>query len=232
MALYTRAEFARFIGKKNNYVGSYIQRGALVLSGDFIDDSIEPNKSWIKAYKEKNNLIIGSGGTLVVAGSEMQIAIEEPAPTKTTVRPQREEKPPPNVAAPALPPLDPGRQMTMFELEREKLEKDISKKDEEIRLLRLRAEKIEGSLIPTDLVKSLISQFSKSLSQAYSNAATNMMNEIETKTNLSSKDAAYFRGKINQQTNDAVKEGVENAIAGLENLIAEYSEQRGVGEKK
>ena len=60
MALYTKIQFAELCGVSIQYINEYIKRQHLILSGDYIDNTIEPNISFQqkrlhKKKAEKNN---------------------------------------------------------------------------------------------------------------------------------------------------------------------------------
>lgn len=231
MALYSKADFARFIGKKNNYVGVLIKRHKIICNKNgLIDDTSEINKGWIDKYKDKNNLVVGSDGNLTPADGE----VITPEKTETKAAVISIAKSPPATANKQQPAkqLTTSDQLSYTQLEREKLQRDIEKRDEEIRLLRLRAEKIEGSVIPVELVKNLIAQFAQAMSTAYETTMSNALIEIANKTKMSSKDQAHYKGKIIEQINNSNAEAVKIAKSSLQKLVDEHTEQRGKGERK
>ena len=53
MALYTKKQFAELCCVSSQYINEYLKRKHLVLSGDYIDDTIEPNLSFLKKRLDK-----------------------------------------------------------------------------------------------------------------------------------------------------------------------------------
>jgi hypothetical protein len=88
-----------------------------------------------------------------------------------------------------------------------------------------------GESMPTDLVKNTISVYSRSVSRSFNNAADNLLVEFSTMADISREQVSAMRGKLNVIVNKAINEAYENAIDMVDNIVDEYSEKRGKGER-
>lgn len=226
MALLTKKEFRELCQVKSDSMRVYVQRGKIILSGDYIDDSIPQNQDFLKKRLDKLKR------DLEVFKEDEQ---EEPESEKAKITPIPKIKPPilpkidpPNVAAPEL--FDEN--LSGYELEKRKKALDIEKITEEISLLQIRKEKQQGIVIPTELVKMIFAQHSKSIVSSFHNAADSFLIQIGKKKSLTREEMALFRGKLVDVINVAVEDSITESKAAIKNLIAEYAEKRGVGERK
>jgi hypothetical protein len=213
---YTRVEFAKRLGKGNNYVGQYLNRGKLMLDDGLIDDENEVNAAFLARFESKRGGVVEANPEpRVVASASKPRATKEPASSPTKVG--------------ATKQAEPG---SLLALDQRKKELDIRKTEAEEKLLRIKIEKLQGILIPTDAVMMLFAQHFKSVYVAFENAADNMLTEIAQKTKMSSKDQAAFRGKLIESINHAVKDAVDRSEKDLGHIVSEFSDTRGRGERK
>lgn len=108
----------------------------------------------------------------------------------------------------------------------------IRKTQKDTEKLQLQIDKLNGILIPTELVRMVFVYFSKEMQTAFHQAADNLLVDFSTIKQLSSKEQADLRAKLVAITNKATTEGVKAGKKGLENIVNEYSQTRGKGERK
>lgn len=201
----TKKEYAKLGGVTTSDLSNYLKRGKVILSGEFIDDTIEPNKTFLEKRREKNK-------------TKEQVAPEIMQPLALQM--------PPQINKPTT------KAISQYDLEKRKLELENEKKEKEIEKLKIQIEKLNGILIPTDLSKMVIVQLSKSLSNAFKQAADNLLIEFSSVKNLSSKETATLRGTLVGITNKAVETGLLESKKMIRNIVNEYSDTRGKGERK
>jgi uncharacterized protein (DUF885 family) len=110
-------------------------------------------------------------------------------------------------------------------------EVELERKLEDLEIAKLKRQKMAGESMPTDLVKNTISVYSRSVSRSFNNAADNLLVEFSTMADISREQVSAMRGKLNVIVNKAINEAYENAIDMVDNIVDEYSEKRGKGER-
>lgn len=170
MPLYTRDQLADLCGmnKKTSraYISTYIKRGKIILSGDYIDDSVAANATFIQKELEKNKLRL-----------EQEVEETEEVKIKS-----------PNVQAPSVPApkipnvKDPAISVADYRaLEAQKKALDIEKIQEEIEILRVKKDKMHGVVIPTELVRIIFTQHSKAIVTEFKNTVDGIITKISKK---------------------------------------------------
>lgn len=207
MAFLKKDEFAALCFCTTSDLATYRRRGKIVLSGEFYDDTNEVNKAFVE-YRKK---------------FAPNVVEELPAPKIEAVENKEQ-----------VPKIDKptGKTTDFTELERIKLQLDNEKKEKEIEKLNIQVGKLNGILIPTDLAKLVIVQISKSMSTAFKQAADNLLVEFAATKNLSSKESADMRTKIVAITNTSVENALNESKKMIKNIVNEYSDTRGKGERK
>lgn len=118
-----------------------------------------------------------------------------------------------------------------FKLELEQKRLDIEKRREEIRQLKLKNEKLEGELIPAELVKDIFRYNSKAMTTAFSQALENYLIVLGSEVKMNSSQMAKMRKQIVTTTNEAITEGVKLSLKQITELVNEFSQRRGKGER-
>jgi hypothetical protein len=215
MGLHTKKQFAEICGMKTKTLSIYIGRDKVVVGKkNLIDDSLPANKEFMLKYADQNQAKIDPAVKKSVA------VITKGKVSKAKV---------PDQVAGDEPVEDD--ESGLYTLEKRKKALDIEKITSEISLLQLKEAKIRGEVVPTDLVKIVFTQHSKSISTAFFNAADNLFVHISKKANLNRNDQAELRSGLVALINKAVEESVGMSKKMLKNILEEYSQKRGVGER-
>jgi hypothetical protein len=237
MPLYTRSQFAHLCGLKKEtgrqYIGTNIKRGKVILSGDYIDDGILQNKEFLLKELEKNKAEFDDQELFIPAPSpkiqDPQIAKEVPIPKIPNVQPPAiPSGKVPNVKDPSVSP-EPISYRT---LEAQKKALDIEKIQEEIEILKVKKQKLHGELIPTDLVNVVFAQHFKSVTASFQNGIENLLTELAKKRDLNRNEVGEIRGKMIQILNISINDAIDESRKSVDNIIGEYSETKGVGERE
>lgn len=213
MAFHSKKEFAELCGMVTNALSVYIKRGKVIMSGEFVDGELLQNKEFLKKWSEKN-------------GVKQPVAIDINPDIKTKEPKIDKPKRINNESDDGY--TSPG---SLYALDKEKKTLDIEKTAEEIQLLKVKNEKARAVVVPTELVKALFSQHTKSILVEFSNSVDNIITKIAKKKALSNNEVAEIRKELIEEINIAVDKSIDESKKNIKNLMNEYSEKKGVGER-
>jgi hypothetical protein len=234
MAFYLRSQFAELCGLSKAEVSMNIKRGKIILSGDYVDDSIRSNAEFIEKWQIKRGLKIVSAKepepVAVLKSTSEPIPDAVPAPLPNRIPKIEPPKPRP---APKSPNIQPPNEFMYAgnQIDAQIKTVELERKLEDLEIAKLKRQKMAGESMPTDLVKNTISVYSRSVSRSFNNAADNLLVEFQTMADISREQVSLMRGKLNAIVNKAINDAYENAIDMVDNIVDEYSETRGKGER-
>lgn len=219
-------------GMKTNTLSIYIDRGKVNVTDNEIDIDAPRNKDFIQKRKDKMRGAKKAPAKKVVSKPK---AKPNQVPDKKLV--VEEAKPLPVKEKPQNKPDKKQREIEfendgLYSLDKVKRGYEIDKLREEAELKRIQREKLQGILIPTELVKALLILHSKSISTAFHQAADNLLVEFSALKKLTTPETAKLRGIIISITNTAIINSIEQSKKGIGSIVDEYSETRNRGEKK
>lgn len=226
MPLYTRTEVREICGINTATLTMYTKRGKIIMSGDFIDDTIPQNITQIEKWKaakiKKDALKVEKPTPPKKDGAKKTVAKKTGRKAPEYKKP---EVPKPKAKAPPPNPNDPEIKRKIEESNaRIKLEDDLKQVTYDQKLLAKQKAEIElehtkGKLIPTKLVTSVITALGVGFQNSYKNESSQLLIEIAQKTKMSDEDAAFFKGKLIEMINKAHGNAVTEAKASLVSLI-------------
>lgn len=212
MALYTRKQFYEKCGVTRGHLNMYIKRKKVLLTNEMIDDTLQENAYFMQKCLEKK------GTKTNVEGVKKPIKPISEKIIKETKEAQNGDPDP--------------EAINQYNLGLEKKRLDIKKVEEEILIARIKREKMSGDLIPTDLVKVLFASHFKSITTSFHQAIENLISTIAKRNSLDREQVAKIRGELTKVINDAVGNSIETSKKELKNIVDEYSQKRGRGEKE
>jgi hypothetical protein len=109
---------------------------------------------------------------------------------------------------------------------------DIQLKQQQIELNRLKIEKLSGDLIPTELVRVVFAQHFKNVSTSFHQAADGFISNIVKITGMDRQQMAGLRSELIRIVNESINEGVDESKKNVDQIVGEYSQTRGQGERK
>ena len=217
MALHTYTEFADLAGMSTGNLANMIKRGnveCIEIDGrKRIDDSSERNKAWLAKRKRK------LGDKKAASDDE-----EEPGDNFSATHVVVADKPKTNKKNES-----PGDKAYRLELDLEEAELKI--KQERARYEKVKADKAEGLVIPTELVKGLYLQFSKSIFTESKGFLEDFILQVSTKYSIPTNEAANWRKLAIDGLNMSIKNSVQRTKDQLNNIVDEYSMAKGRGER-
>ena len=108
----------------------------------------------------------------------------------------------------------------------------MQKLEEEIKLIKAKNDKLSGETIPTELVGSAFAQFGKSTVTSFLNAAEDMLLKFSAMKQLNRDEYAQLKGDIKKIVNASAAEAIRTSKAQIRNIVEEYSQRRGRGERE
>lgn len=198
----SKHDFAIKCGKTTKWLSNYIGRGNIAVVGDQIDIDIPINAEFLRKWAAKKEEI-----------PVQKLIID----TKKLVAGEEKNK---NTA--------PGKSIS--QIEREKKIADLEKTLVETRLKLMQEQQKKGENIPTDHVKMIVTQLSKSFTTKFYQAADNFLMEIGKKKDLSREEMAEMRGALIAVINEASTVAVDEAKRNIKAAVNETSIKKGIGE--
>jgi hypothetical protein len=244
MPIYTKTEFSKLCGfQKSNELSVYQSRGKVVFSGEYVDMDVELNARFLD-HREK---LLASKGILPPSLKDIPPRVEpsapEPSPPPPASLPAAKKPvkldPPKGLKEPKAPerkainvpaPTIPEGYTAMSQMAMQKDQLDIEKKVIEIKLKKLDHQKKLGELVPTELVRTLFVQHSKSIMSAFHDEADNFLMEISKEAGLTREQLAKMRGKLVLKINQGIENSLKESKKSLQAIVEEYRMLRGVGE--
>jgi len=103
---------------------------------------------------------------------------------------------------------------------------------EETELLKMRKEKLQGELLPLDLIQPVFIMFAKMMQTAFSDESEDIIRDVSHSAKLNKAQMAELRKRLVDVVNTATNKGVVEAKKSIRKLTDEYAETRGKGERR
>lgn len=218
MAFYKQSELAKLLGKSQAHITMAVKRGKLLLSGDFVDDTVLENKIWIDRQKANAKQVV----------DEPKVeSIPKVEPTPIVQAKKLKEpilsKPKQRILKDFVPTDVERTSESIADLDKAKKEAEIRYKESQTRLSELKEQKLRGENIPTDLVMNVIGMLGHSLQSSYKNGAAQLMHEISTRTKMNVELEAEFNGRLIDLINISHSDAIIEAKKSIKNIINESS---------
>ena len=120
--------------------------------------------------------------------------------------------------------------LELIGLDKEKKKADLRKSEVEFQISLLKKEKLMGTTMPIEMVKSIISNLSKAFIGEFKNGANEIIRVLEKSKDYSHTEVSELRGSLSSIINEAMKKSISNAKKDMKTVAENYSETRGVGE--
>jgi hypothetical protein len=207
MSIITRVELAQHIGKPTNYLSVYIKRGKLIEVDGKIDLENIVNKRFLARQTHKLEKLPQNITKAVESFKHEEKERKEIVTQKINKENQKTKK-----------------QMNVFALDEEKKQKEIEKLTVDIQIKELQFRKMEGELLPFEIVKELVSQMAKHLISEFDNATDNILTRISTQTKMSASLISECREFMKLENNLAQKKAMDLTKKSMEAVIKEMKE--------
>lgn len=212
MAIYTFKEFADLCGVSIANLSTYKSRGKVVVdANNRVNDQEGVNAEFLARQLSKK------GKSVSIPAAKSPEVAEQIADAKRNL---------------PLSDGQPASKSELLQLEKKKKQLDIEKTREEIELLRKKNEKMDGDLLPTDMVKSLIVIHFSSASNAFHASIDKILTEWVAKKGFTRTEVAEIRGAMRKHLNKAIDDSVKESKLKVQQLVEETAVKKGVGERK
>lgn len=224
-------------GMPSRRLAIYISRRKVIVENEMIDSDNETNALFYNKHN-KGEVIIEKKEPKIVKEKKTKPIKEVPLKIKKITETPKVKKVPKEKA---LPPEQFKKEsvlieksdgvMTLTEIEKEKKLLEVEKLKSDARLSRLKAEKMEGFLIPTDLVKAVIRELSEAMKISYYEAIETYTVIVGAQVKLDNTQITKIKSHFTTIINDTLVKQVQISKKMINNIVAEYSETRGKGER-
>ena len=217
MALYTMKEFADLCGLSLANLSTYKSRSKIELTAGKVDDQKDINASFLKHQLSKK-------GKLSTENTVKTTETVDNTATSDQILTKKRNK------STSTTPTDNGSG-SLYHLDIQKKELDIQKTSEEIELLKKKKKKMEGELIPTDLVTELLKLHFTSATNQFKNSIENILTEWTKRKDFTREELAELRGHLTGELNNSITKSVKESQLNLNKVLEEFSLRKGVGER-
>jgi len=206
MALLTRKEFARACGMEQNSVAVYLKREEIILEEGFVDTEHPKNKMFLEKRIAKGKVPMPTVQTDYVGG---QVVVSENR---------------------GQPRTDDGIP-DYAESERKVKYFDALKREKEVEKLQLDIQKKRGEVIPSELIPPVILQHNQSIITAMKNEFDEWLRNHAKKYDLGTNEISEIRTQAVGWINNGMTKATAMSVRAVENIVRDYQEKRGVGER-
>lgn len=217
-------------GVTTRYLAVQVGRGKVVVGDDdMIDGDNDVNRAYLVKMKAKNNVSddLPESAPPLGARGRKKAAVEggsEPAAAEA-VSDEDEKRLREILKNPKLKGMDRADIETAIKWHQlEKLKKENEIKDIEIA-------KKRGEVIPSGLVPPVFVQHNQSFLTCFKNVAEQIVTDFGQIKKLSPAEISTMRGRMYAAINDGMKKSEETTTMAIKNIVREYVEKRGVGER-
>ena len=215
---FKKAHFAKALGVSNSYVQVNVERGKLALNDQDMIDISEP----LNAIFIQNAEVSGKKFDINrVSNSEKEKVIKKP---KEIFYQEVEEM---TVEKPKKEKLSKNA-----ELVEKKFKLEVEKLGHETKLKELQKMKLEGSLVPVDAAENLFMYVIETFHSTYQQEIQSLTDIFKSTLDIPHKKYVEIKKEIDSALLVIKETAKDNVISGIENLVHEYQEVRGRGEKK
>ena len=218
MALHLKSDFAKLCGLTTGNLTNYIKRGKVIMSGDYVDDTIAENKDFLEKRKEKPEP--------TAPEKKLRLIRPDPAPPEIPNTGDEDE----DNGIDDEDSIDADGSESGYALNKKKLKKQIAKLEVDTRLQELKEEKMRGELIPVDLVKNLFRTHTQSILTSMKEGIEELLVNFSAEARLKGDQLASLRGKMVGILNGGVDKSVSTTQKNMRSLVDQLKIKRDVGE--
>jgi hypothetical protein len=218
MALLSKKEFAEGVcGITTKDLAVYIGRKQVVVTtDDLIDTTNDKNKAFAEkclVNKEKKK------GAVPAAEPPKVKKVQEAVSAAVTSDSDDEE--------------DEEGIPSLIASERKLKHLDTQKREEEIQILKLKKDKLRGLVIPTELVKPLLKRNNQEILNSFKALFfDDFVRKVGKRHGLTVDEIAELKRDGIATINKAMTDAKNNSVKNVDNIIDEFSEKKGKGERE
>lgn len=219
MPLHTKKQFADLCGIKTGDLSNYQKRGKVLYSGDWVDDSIEPNIYFLKKAQDKKN-----GQQVPETAKEETLPVTKELTTINYSEPKFKTPKVPNVK----PPKE--KEATGYNLANEKVALQIENLELKNREMEEKINTKLGNTIPKEPVVLSFQYINKNMCRNIKVGIENLITRYEK--NFTPAQFADIRAAIVKEINHAQANAVAESKKNIAEIILISSNKKEVGERE
>ena len=242
MPLFTKKQFAEFVGIENKHISVYHNRNKIEYDystdKELIDTENETNKALIEQIQAKK-------GENIPKTAKKQV--KEPKKVENTLK-----IPNPTAFLPKIPSFQPKIELNNTNSNKEVSDKHIEdenndtptltnstkklkyldtiKRTKEIEKLQIEIQKKKGEVVPVELIKPVILQHNQSILTEFKNAGDEILRIMSKKYSFSVEDLAFCKGEFVKTINNSMGKAIYATTKSIDSIIQNHIEKKGVGE--
>lgn len=214
MPRYSKSEFIEIGFTTHKKLSTYIKRKKVIPnSNNEIDTSLQINQDFldkcISLHEQKLQNVSEVKNKSISKPREPK-TIPSPSKVKSRVISDEDKK------------IEEGA-VKSYNLERYKKQLEIESLESENKIKKIKLDKLNGVVIPTELVMIMFGHHSKSITTAFQQAAENFIVLMVQSYGVDKKTQAKIRGDLIAVINKSIKESLEISRNGIENIVDEYA---------
>lgn len=210
MAKYTRNEFCELTNIKSGYLSVYIQRGKIIEKNGLFDDKVPENRDFITKRSRHTNV------------KKVPVQVQE-SPKKQKIKQDNTEQVELDLKTP---------QGTNYELDAKKKLLQIEQMEADLEEQRRKRERRNGMWLPTDMVKNVFAQHSKSLVTSFRSGCENLIISVSKKGKFTREQKAKIHSELIEILNTCSEAAVAETLSVLHDVILETMNKKEPGEKE
>lgn len=117
-------------------------------------------------------------------------------------------------------------------LEVKKTAAQVEKLQQEVRLMKIKEEKMKGVVVPSELIMPVFLQHNQSIITEVHNQSVEFVRLFVKRNSLSVNEEAEIKGAVIKWFNESIKRATETSKVSIRNIIKGYANNRGVGERE
>lgn len=220
MALYKQSEFAELCGISTDSVYVYKKRSKIVVKDGYIDGDDPINEAFLKE-KQSKKALKPAKQNLEKQKNELKKEQKQKNSEQEDIKSLTKRQKEPEIQHSSIDIVGLNAQKLLWQIK--KLQKENDK-------LKIDNEKKQGELLPIQLVENIFMTFSEGAKISFVEAAENLLVILTQQKGYSKSEYAELRAKLLKLVNTAIEGAKRIAMKQKDNLLKEFSDEKGVGD--
>lgn len=224
MPKYTKKEFADLCKQQTKYLSVQISRGKVIVDPEGnINTSNAINASYVEKIYGRMDIATGKlppATTKSRKPDKLPLEFDlddESGEGGLTLAQMLESKDIKNLTYPELEKIYKYRQGENLKRTTEKIDIEIAKK--------------KGEVIPSDLLPPVIVQHNQAFITSFRNVVDQILTDYTQIKDFSPDEIAEMRARLLEVINKGANDALTMSLKSIENIVKDYTEKRGVGQK-
>lgn len=190
-------------------------RRKVVYTNEYVDSSIEPNKSFLEKWQDKNY-------TPIIANSVKPEPVKQPRITRSPTLKEMSSE---------IEQEEESEKEEVYGLDAKKLATQILKMEKEIEKLTLSNAKSQGEVVPVGLMDALFLQERQSILIESKNTLTDILAILAKRRDLTASERSDISAEFVDRLNETMKRAANTTEKAIHEIVAQFSIKRGKGER-